>query len=171
MLPIKVFLFGIDNAGKTALSKALKGEKVTETEPTITFDITKLVIKQVEFAVWDAPGQIKFRVAWKEGLQKAQVLMFVVDVTDSPRFDESKSELDKVLNTLETARIPLVICFNKMDLPAAQKNHKLALEKFKIQNIRDRKVYSFETTITKPESLNAVKEKLAEIIQKARWSS
>ena len=171
MLPIKVFLFGIDNAGKTALSKALKGEKVAETEPTITFDITKLVIKQVEFAVWDAPGQIKFRVAWKEGLQKAQVLLFVVDVTDSPRFEESKSELDKVLNALETARIPLVICFHKMDLPTAQKNHKQALEIFKIQNIRDRKVFSFDTTIKKPESLNAVKDRLAEIIQKARWSS
>lgn len=171
MVPIKIFLFGIDNAGKTALSKALKGEKVTATEPTITFDITKFVIKQVEFAIWDAPGQIKFREAWKEGIQKAQVLVFVVDVTDSPRFDEAKSELEKVLNALETARIPLVICFNKMDLPAAKKNHKLAQEKFRTQNIRDRMVYSFDTTIKKPETLNVVKDKLADIIQKARWSS
>jgi ADP-ribosylation factor 6 len=171
MIPIKIFLFGIDNAGKTALSGALKGEKLTETEPTITFDITKLIIKKIEFAVWDAPGQIKFREAWKEGLQKAQVLMFVVDTTDVQRFEEAKRELDKVLNTLETSRIPLVICFHKMDLPAAQKNHKLVLEMFKTQNIRNRTVYSFDTSIKKPESLNAVKDKLSEIIQKARWSS
>ena len=171
MSQIKVFLFGINNAGKTAFSKTMKNEKVIETEPTIVFDITKWVIKNLEFAVWDAPGQVKFRAAWREGLDKAQVLLFVLDTTDKVRFEEAKRELDTVLNLYETARIPLIICFHKMDLPEAKANHDRAREILKVPLIRNRKVYPFDTSIKIPATLNAVKDKLAEIIQKARWSS
>jgi small GTP-binding protein len=171
MLPIKVFLFGIDNAGKTALAKAMKNEKVIDTEPTINFDITKLVIKNLKFVVWDAPGQVKFRVAWKEGIDKAQVLLFLVDTTDETRFEEAKQELDKVLNAYETARVPLIFCFHKMDLPDAIANHDKAREIFKVPLIRNRKVFTFDTSIEQQETITAVKNQLADIIEKARWTT
>ena len=171
MLPTKVFLFGIDNAGKTALAKTMKDEAATDTEPTISFDITKMVIKNLEFAIWDAPGQVDFRETWLEGLDKAQVLLFVVDTTDETRFKEAKQELDKILNAIETREIPLVFCFHKMDLPEATANYNKAREIFKVPLIRNRKVFRLETSINQPETITAVKDKLAELIQKARWSS
>jgi small GTP-binding protein len=171
MLPTKVFLFGIDNAGKTALAKTMKDEATADTGPTLMFDITKMVIKNLEFAIWDAPGQVDFRETWEEGLDKAQVLLFVVDVTDMARFEEAKQELDKILNASETREIPLVICFHKMDLPEAASNYDMAREIFDVSSIPDRKVFSFDTSINQPETVTALKDKLAEIIQEARWSS
>ena len=43
---IKVFLFGLDNAGKTSLVKYLKEERVDENQsPTREFDVIKLAIE------------------------------------------------------------------------------------------------------------------------------
>nr|MDO8115483.1 ADP-ribosylation factor-like protein [Candidatus Sigynarchaeota archaeon] len=161
---VKIFLFGIDNAGKTALSMTIKNEKVVNLAPTTAFNISKWVIKALEFAVWDAPGQIKYREEWIDGLDQAQVLMFVLDTTDAARFDESKRELDRILNDQQAARVPLVFCFHKMDLPEAKANHAKAQEVFKLSEIRNRKVYSFDTSIKNPESLNPVKDALVFII-------
>ena len=49
------------NAGKTALLKVSKeGTAVANTRPSISFSIDNLVIDDVSFVVWDAPGQIDF---------------------------------------------------------------------------------------------------------------
>ncbi len=171
MPPIKVFLFGIDNAGKTALSMAIKEEQVTDTKPTIAFDISKWVFKSLEFAIWDAPGQIKFRDAWEKGFNKAQVLLYVIDTSDAARFAESKRELDKILESYETARVPLIILFHKMDKPESVAHIVDAREAFKVPLIRNRKVYCFQTSIKNPETLAPVRDALSAIIQEARWSS
>ncbi len=171
MPPVKLFLFGIDNAGKTAITMTIKNEKVVSILPTITYEITRWVIKAFEIAVWDAPGQIKFREEWKNGLVNAQVLMYVLDTTDAARFDESKRELDKILNANETTGIPLLFCFHKMDLPEARANHDKAIKVFNLRQIRNRKVYTFDTSINNPESFNPMKDALIKISQNARWSS
>ncbi len=170
MPPVKLFLFGLDNAGKTAISMALKNEKIISITPTKTFNITRWIIKTTEFAVWDAPGQIKYREVWKLGLEDAQVLMYVLDTTDAARFDESKRELDKVLGAADTAGIPLIFCFNKMDLPGARLNHLKANEIFILHQIKNRKVFIFDTSIMEPESFNPVKDALVKILQTSRLS-
>ena len=59
---IKVFVFGLDNAGKTSLLKYLKEEEVVDDpSPTREFDVIKLVIENQNFFIWDAPGQVKYR--------------------------------------------------------------------------------------------------------------
>jgi small GTP-binding protein len=168
MPPIKLALFGLDNAGKTAISMTLKNEKVVSILATKSFEITRWFIKSLEIAAWDAPGQIKYREGWKRGYEDAQVLMYVLDTTDAARFDESKREFDKIVNANETAGMPLLFCFNKMDLPEARANHDAAMKVFNLRQIRNRKVYIFDTSITDPESFNPLKDALVKIIQKVR---
>jgi small GTP-binding protein len=168
MPPIKLALFGLDNAGKTAISMTLKNEKVVSILPTKTFEITRWIIKALEIAAWDAPGQTKYREGWKKGYEDALVLMYVLDTTDAARFDESKREFDKILNANETAGMPLLFCFHKMDLPEARANHDTAVKVFNLRQIRNRKVYTFDTSITDPGSFNPLKDALVKIIQSAR---
>lgn len=171
MVSTKIFLFGIDRAGKTTLSELIKTGSKKDTKPTLAFNIDKWVIDEIEFQVWDAPGQVKFRKLWSNGINKAQVLLFVLDTADDTRFDEAKAEFDKVLKDLETARIPLVFCFNKMDLDEARANYNKARELFKLPLITDRKVEYFQVSSFSNNGIDKVKSTLIDIIQNARWNN
>jgi small GTP-binding protein len=171
MPPIKLFLFGLDRAGKTAISRTIKKEDPKGTRPTLSFDISKWILQDFEFTVWDAPGQTKFREAWSRGYQKAQVMIYVLDVADGARFEESKKEFDTVLKNPETARVPLIFCFHKMDTAEAKANYQKAREIFKLHLIIDRKVFDFETTINSSVSLDAVSDKLIALVQDQRWNA
>ena len=165
----KIFLFGLDKAGKTALSRHIKNESPENTKPTLAFNLDKLVIDDIEFQIWDAPGQISLRKVWKNGFQRAKILLFVLDVSIPERFAESKNELENVLNNLETREIPLIFCFNKMDLQEAKDNHTKAREVFKLPLITERNVFHFNTSMKEEEGKNEMRSKLVELISGARW--
>jgi small GTP-binding protein len=165
----KIFLFGLDRAGKTALSNYIKTNTCGTTKPTLAFNLDKWIIDDIDFQVWDAPGQLKLRSMWKNGFEKAKILLFVLDTADLNRFEESKEEFMKVINSLETAHIPLVFCFHKMDLPEAKANFNKAREIFKLPLLKERDVTTFETTINGCEAIDQLKAKLVDLIQNARW--
>ena len=169
MATTKLFLFGLDKAGKTTFSKYIKSNECESTRPTLAFNLDKWVIEGMEFQVWDAPGQISLRTVWKNGFQKAQVLVFVLDLSEKDRFQEAKQEFDKVLNDLETRNIPLVFCFHKIDLEEAKQNKNLAREIFKLPRIVDRKVFIFETSVHNCGEVPELKDQLVKLIQEARW--
>jgi small GTP-binding protein len=84
--------------------------------PTRKFDI-KYVQKEKEFlAFWDIPGQISFREKWLKGIQDSNILVYMIDVANQLRFEESKQEFWNVINEEVTAEIPLLILGNKIDL-------------------------------------------------------
>jgi small GTP-binding protein len=115
-MAIKVLIFGIDNAGKTALNTMMRvGTPPKVTRPTLSFDINSMIVKDLRFELWDAPGQVNLRKKWERGLLGSQILFFVLDVADKQRFEESKKELDKVLNNPDVADAPLIVCYHKMD--------------------------------------------------------
>lgn len=151
----KIFLFGLQNAGKTTLMKYLKKEPDLQTKPTLAFNIDELIIRDIKFIVWDAPGQVKMRDSWNKGLDKAKILLFVLDAADDKLF--------------ETCSIPLVFCFHKMDLEDAKNDLNKAQEKFKLPSTSGRKVYKFETSVKIPEGVENLKDRLVNIIQEARW--
>lgn len=169
MPAVKIFLFGIDRAGKTTLSRTIKEEKDVKTRPTLSFDISKWIIKDLEFAVWDAPGQKRFRDVWSKGFDKAQVLLFVLDTADPERFEEAKTEFYTVINNPDTQGVPLIFCFHKIDLPHAKENVAKARELFKLPLITNRQVFPFESTVNSTLGIDPIKDKLVELIQSARW--
>jgi len=171
MPSFKIFLFGLDQAGKTALSNFIKEKKETNPRPTLSFNVGQWIIRDLEFQIWDAPGQISLRYVWDKGFDRAKIMIFVLDSSKPERFPEAKQELDKVLQNLDTRGIPLIFCFHKMDLPNAKENITQAREILKLLLITDRYVKVFHTSVKMDSEVEAMKSCIVEIIEKNRWDA
>ncbi len=166
----KCFIFGLDNAGKTTLAHFIKEEEVKEdTSPTLTFNIDQLVIKDIEFIFWDAPGQVHYRKRWVRGVLDAKILIFILDTSDSSRFKEAKNELDVVLDNLDTRGIPLIVCFHKIDLEISQQNYEKAYQILLLSPIEEREVHYIKTSVYKSDGVEELKNLLVRLIEKERW--
>ncbi len=170
----KIFLFGIDCAGKTSLSQAMRTGKVNpDNQPTKAFDVTDMILKDfdknTDFKIWDAPGQTSFRKTWGRGMDSANMMLFVLDTADNKRYDEAKKELLTVTNDMETRNVPLLLLFHKMDLPESQANLATAKWVFNAGLFSERKVYFLETSVKDPKTVTEVKKTIGKIVQEARW--
>jgi len=115
----KVFLFGIDDVGKTSFVQKLKTGEFRENSftPTRKFNIEHIQAEEKGLlSIWDMPGQKSFRSKWLEGLQDSNILVYMIDIANQRRFEESKKEFWDVLNNSGLNGIPLLILGNKTDL-------------------------------------------------------
>jgi len=114
----KIFLFGLDEVGKTSLVRRLKTGKFNDDHftPTRKFNIEYIQEERGFLAFWDMPGQRLFRKKWLMGLQDANIIIYMIDIANQRRFEESKMEFWKILNRYELFEIPLLILSNKSDL-------------------------------------------------------
>ena len=116
----KIFLFGIDEVGKSSLVRRLKTGDFNENffTPTRKFNIEYIPVEEKGslLAVWDMPGQKLFRSKWLKGLQDSNVLVYMIDIANQRRFEESKREFWDIINRTELDGVPLVIIGNKIDL-------------------------------------------------------
>jgi small GTP-binding protein len=114
----KVFLFGIDNSGKSSLVRRLKTGEFNENffTPTRKFEIEYIEEYGGLLAIWDMPGQRSFRSKWLKGLQDSNIIVYMLDIANQRRFEEAKKEFWKILNSNELNDVPLLILGNKSDL-------------------------------------------------------
>ncbi len=170
MVDYKVFLCGLDNAGKTTLANYIIDNVILkDPEPTRAFGIDYLVLKGMDFIFWDAPGQISYRKKWERGVMGSNFLMFVLDVADKERFKEAKQQLNIVLEDYDTRGLPLIFCFHKMDLAEAQENLPEAEEILTLNTIVERKVFPLKTSVKSGEGIEELKSLLVDLVQKSRW--
>lgn len=115
---IKVFLFGVDEVGKTSLIHRMKTGHFNDNffTPTRKFNIEYIQEKEGLIAIWDMPGQTIFRKKWLLGMQDSNLLIYMIDIANQLRFEEAKKEFWKILNRYEVVGIPLLIIGNKIDL-------------------------------------------------------
>ena len=140
----KIFVFGIDETGKSSLVRRLKTGQFNENffTPTRKFNIEYLPVEEKGLlALWDMPGQKAFRSKWLLGLQDSNLIVYMIDIANQRRFEESKKEFWQVINNEELREIPLLILGNKIDLVKASKDNR---EK-QLQNLKDElfKLYKF----------------------------
>jgi len=115
----KVFLFGIDDVGKTSFVQKLKTGEFRENSftPTRKFNIEHIQAEEKGLlSIWDMPGQKSFRSKWLKGLQDSNILVYMIDIANQRRFEESKKEFWEVMHDSELNGIPLLILGNKSDL-------------------------------------------------------
>ncbi|MHA1723284.1 MAG: ADP-ribosylation factor-like protein [Promethearchaeota archaeon] len=115
---IKLFLFGIDGAGKSSLVRRIKTGQYDDNYfmPTRKFNIEYVQEDERLLALWDMPGQQNFRKKWLLGIQESNIITFMIDVANPNRFEESKQAFWKILNRYELYGVPLIILANKIDL-------------------------------------------------------
>lgn len=162
---IKVFLFGIDSAGKTSILNYLKYGQPQQTRPTLAFNLVAINFPGFDLQVWDAPGQQNLRKIWNNGFNRAKFMIFVLDVADSSRYQETLNEFIKVTTNPESKDLPIIFLYHKMDMEQAKTNLPLAKSTFE-QAISSVKVpYVLETSIKNVDSIENIKEKIVQMIR------
>jgi GTP-binding protein HflX len=125
-LPI-ISIVGYTNAGKSTLLNTLtKSSVLAESRLFATLDPTskrKRFPKDVEVIITDTVGFIRqlpeelitaFRATLEE-LEDADLLLHVIDVSN-PRFDDQIESVERILESLQLDRIPVLRVLNKQDL-------------------------------------------------------
>ena len=116
--PTTMLILGLDNAGKTQILYCMKlGEAISNTMPTMGFNLEEIKYKNLTFKAWDLGGQTKFRQMWHHYYEGIDAVIFVIDSNDRDRFKESKSELHALLDQESLRNVPFLIFANKQDLP------------------------------------------------------
>jgi small GTP-binding protein len=156
----KIFLFGLDRAGKTVITNYLTNKVVDKTfNPTLAPNQQLLVLKKLQSRIWDMPGQQKFRNMWVNYITGSELLVCVIDTADIARYDEIKKELDEVITKVHEKLNPvppLLMLYHKMDLPESQSNIQNAKAKFNVQGQYRGESLQLETSVQKPESLEQI---------------
>lgn len=112
-----IVMVGLDAAGKTTILIKLKLNQVTETPPTIGFNVETVEYKNVSFNIWDVGGQKQLRSLWKHYYDGANAVIFVIDSNDRNRLPDAKEEIEGLLREpMLNGAVLLVLC-NKQDLP------------------------------------------------------
>jgi small GTP-binding protein len=161
---LRLLMVGLDAAGKTTILYHLKlDEAVTDTIPTIGFNVEVIEYKNITFTVWDIGGQDKIRTLWRLYFQETQGLIFVVDSNDRERIQEAKDELYRLLKEDELKRAALLVLANKQDLPNAMTASELS-ESLSLHSLRSRNWYIQSTCALKGQGIFEGLEWLAQQI-------
>lgn len=111
----KIVFLGLDNAGKSTLLTVLKTGRVTQIDPTRYACSEVLTINKVKMSAFDIGGHEAMRKMWREYFPKIDAIVYLIDAADPERFEESKREFQKILETDELGNIPILILGNKID--------------------------------------------------------
>jgi ADP-ribosylation factor-like protein 8 len=127
---LELCVVGLENAGKTTLLSVLSsGAPQTEAPmPTIGLNVVTFArAGGVKMKCWDIGGQEQYRGEWTRYAKGCNVLVFVVDVADRAQLPTAKHELHRLLEDQDLAKIPLLVCANKIDIePHVSENELIA---------------------------------------------
>lgn len=91
--------------------------------------------RNISFTVWDVGGQNKIRLLWRHYFQGTDGLIFVVDSSDTARFDEAAQELHGLLSSDELRDAKVLVLANKQDLNGSVSASEVA-DKLNLQGLR-----------------------------------
>ncbi len=120
--PRRLYLIGLDGAGKSTLTRTLKDCKAPgDTCPTVGFEVEKVNVGNRKLSVWDIGGQDAIRRLWRNYLIDADILIYMIDIHDHARTGLAVDELYKFLimdreeKEQKLKDTPIVIIANKID--------------------------------------------------------
>lgn len=144
-----VLILGLDNAGKTATLYALHlGEAMPYTVPTVGFNVEAIKVGRLDIKMWDIGGQDALRSLWPHYFGQTDGVVFVIDSSDTDRFDIVKTELHTLVSHKELVGKPFLILANKQDLPTAVSKDELA-KILQLESIKGSDWYIIECSATK----------------------
>lgn len=156
----KVLVAGLDAAGKTSLLSKFGGRlgisDMIATHPTKGVVRMKFGTSNLSLFIWDLGGQEEYRERYLNNPEQyfiqLDLLIYVIDVQDPDRFEESLDYLDKILDSLVMLEeTPYVLLFiHKFD-PDLKGDPKILLNiellKDNIRELLRTKKYDFEIEI------------------------
>ncbi|MFX0005003.1 MAG: ADP-ribosylation factor-like protein, partial [Promethearchaeota archaeon] len=163
----KILIFGLTMAGKTTIIRTRRKSVSKSIFPTISVDISRILVNNISLLTYDIPGKYKVKEIWKPYLKNQDGLIFVLDVTDTIKFSYARELLHEIASKPELRELPLLILFNKSDL---KKQDKEELEKLMgVEKLGKRPIKSFLTSAVKniniDEAFNWLSLKISERIE------
>jgi len=131
----KILLIGLDNAGKTSILYKLKLGELINTYPTIGFNLETVEYNNIKFTVWDVGGQDKIRKLWQYYFVGNNGIIFVIDSSDTERYEEVTEELFRTIGIIPN--VPILILSNKEDLNPKLKISEISI-KLSLHDIKNR---------------------------------
>ncbi|GIQ82723.1 small GTPase superfamily, SAR1-type [Kipferlia bialata] len=129
----KIVFLGLDNAGKTTLLYMLKKGSAGQFDPTQQPCSHELKMGRIRFRTFDLGGHAQVRHTWREYYLTADGVVFLVDMSDPARFEESRKALADLLQAPELEGRPFLVLGNKIDKPDAADPHQ-ALSGLQLSN-------------------------------------
>ncbi|MBD3198182.1 MAG: hypothetical protein GF317_24240 [Candidatus Lokiarchaeota archaeon] len=119
----KILFTGLDTAGKTSIIMALQREfsKIAILSPTRGAQRRIFEFLGKNISEWDLGGQKSYRISYLKNPNKyfdnTEILIYVIDIQDKDRKNESLSYLKDVMKKLDELEIapPIYIFFHKFD--------------------------------------------------------
>jgi Arf/Sar family protein len=116
LMRITLAIFGLDNAGKTALLAAMGGEVDTNTTPTVGFSPLSFEDEKHEICIFDLGGGKNFRGIWSHYFHDCHAIIYAIDSSDASRFAESADALNEVMRSKYVKGKPILVYSNKKDV-------------------------------------------------------
>ena len=111
----KIIFVGLDDAGKTTLTSVLKFGTVSQFDPTSHAHSENLEIGNMKVNTVDLGGHKTMRKVWRDFFLKIDAIVYLVDAANPGRFQESREEFFKILETPEIGNVPILVLGNKVD--------------------------------------------------------
>lgn len=121
--------------------------------PTVGFNMRKVTKGNVSIKIWDIGGQPRFRTMWERYCRGVNAIVYMIDAADHEKIEESRSELQSLLEKPQLSEIPILVLGNKSDLPKAL-NEKQLIEQLNLTNIKDREVCCYSISCKEKHNLD-----------------
>jgi small GTP-binding protein len=109
----RVFMVGLNAAGKTTILYKLKLGEEVKTIPTIGANVEAIQYKTVDFTVWDVGARDKAAPLWRHYYANSQAVIFVVDSNDRERLQDAREELHRIMSEDALKDVILLVFSNK----------------------------------------------------------
>ncbi|TXT61387.1 MAG: putative Histidine kinase [Promethearchaeota archaeon] len=166
---VKIFVYGLSQAGKTTIINTLQKSVSKSTLPTTNVNISRVVVNDLSILTYDAPGQSKFHDLWMPYLKDQNALVFVLDLADKAKYEHASKVLHKVAEKKELKNLPLLILLNKVDI--AEVNVDEVLEELHIDKFENRAFKYYLTSGLTNQGIEEAFDWLSKILSNKKHAS
>lgn len=142
---INIAMCGLDNAGKTSLLNFLKKGEFHESIATMGVNHENHKLGKLNMSIMDLGGQNAFRRFWTGYIERADILIFVVDSSDFERLPLAREVFLSAVSNCDTPNIPILVLATKQDLPNIC-SLAYIIQLFNLTNLYDRNIHVQKTS-------------------------
>jgi len=114
-----ILFLGLDNAGKTTLMHMMHNGRLVQHTPTRNPTSESMTMDRLTFRAVDLGGHKEARRLWKDYFIAVDAIVYIVDVADPGRLEESKAEFQTLLVDENLSSTPILVLGNKVDMDGA----------------------------------------------------